>query len=85
MYRNMVLAFDEMKIKEDLVFSKCGDIIGFVNIEDMDNKLKRMEDKCEEDEVADHMLARGIFVKFDFAFAQFPTRGNQHFKLDSGN
>ena len=73
----MVLAFDEMKIKEDLVFDKCGDIIGFVNIGDMDNRLRRMKEGCEEEEVADHMLAlmvRGIFVKFDFEFAQFPTR-----------
>ena len=44
----------------------------------MDNRLRRMKESCEEEEVADHMLAlmvRGIFVKFDFEFAQFPTRG----------
>ena len=74
----MVLAFDEMKIREDLVFSSSGEIIGFVDVEDMNNKLKKLEASCETELVADHMLAlmvRGIFIKLDYEFAQFPTRG----------
>ena len=74
----MVLAFDEMKVKEDLVFSASGDIVGFVSTSDMDDKLRQLERGSEGDEIANHVLAlmaRGIFVKFDFEFAQFLTRG----------
>lgn len=78
MTRYMVLAFDEMKVKEDLVFSRSGNIVGYVSTSDMDDKLREFEKKCEGDQIANHVLAlmvRGIFVKFDFEFAQFPTRG----------
>ena len=76
----MVLAFDEMKIREDLVFTGDGDIIGFVDTGDMDNNLRNLERSCleeQQEEPADHMLAlmvRGIFIKLDYEFAQFPTR-----------
>lgn len=75
----MVLAFDEMKVREDLVFNNSGDIVGFVSTSTLDDKLRQLERGSKGDEVANHVLAlmvRGIFVKFDFKFAQFPTRGN---------
>lgn len=78
--RYMVLAFDEMKVKEDIVFNKSGDIVGFVSTSNMDDMLRKLEKNCEGDQIANHVLAlmiRGVFVKFNFEFAQFPTRGNR--------
>lgn len=76
----MVLVFDEMKVKEDLVFTRDGDIGGFVDNGDMNDKLRKLERIYLEEgqeEPADHMLAlmvHGIFTKFDYEFAQFPTK-----------
>lgn len=80
----MVLAFDEMKVREDLVYSRNGDIVGFVSTSDLDDKIRDLEKNGEEEQVATHVLAlmvRGIFVKFDFEFAQFPTRGSTVIKI----
>lgn len=70
-----------MKIHEDLVFDKSGDIVGFVDTGDLNNKLRRLERQCNNEEsceVATHMLTlmvRGVFTKLEFAYAQFPTDG----------
>jgi len=60
-----VLAFDEMKIREDLVFDKeTGEITGFVDYgeESLDVRFNELQQKCqnrnpEKREVATHMLA----------------------------
>ena len=82
----VVLVFDEMKIREDLVFDKhlC-ELVGFVNLGEINNILTEFERQCKgetdvvnEDAIAKHMLtfmARGIFTKLEFPYAQFPTRG----------
>ena len=82
--RYVVLIWDEMKIKDDLVFDKhtC-ELIGFVNCGDVNNHLDDLERKCNssEDEIRDvasHMLlfmVRGIFSNLEFPYAQFPTGG----------
>ena len=43
----MVLVFDEMKIREDLVFDKhsCG-LVGFVNLGEINNILTEFERQC---------------------------------------
>lgn len=70
-----------MKIHEDLVFDTSGEIIGYVNTGDFNNKLRGFEHRCkgiETDELATHMLTlmiRGIFIKLQFPYAQFPTKG----------
>lgn len=58
----MVLAFDEMKIREDLVFDKhsCS-LLGFVNLGDVTNALDEFEGQCKgenesNNKVATHML-----------------------------
>lgn len=76
-----MLVFDEMKVREDLVFNRDGEIIGFVDTGDINNKLMMLETRCadeQDDEVADHVLALmvcGIFFKLDYEFTQFPTKG----------
>ena len=77
----MVLVFDEMKIREGLVFNKSGEIVGFVKTGDVNDQLRKLEEESDKEQLADHMLAlmvRGIFLKLDFEFAQFPTRGILH-------
>lgn len=84
----VVLIFDEMKIREDLVFNKHScELIGFVNLGEINNLLTKFERQCKkeqantiitQDDVATHMLTfmiRGIFTKLEFPYAQFSTKG----------
>ena len=81
----VVLVFDEMKIREDLVFDKHScELVGFVDIGEINNILAEVERQCTDDSamvvtqaVATHMLTfmvRGIFTKLEHPFAQFATR-----------
>ena len=72
-----------MKIHEDLVFDKSsGEIVGFVDAGDFNNKMRLLEEQCngnDHDVIATHMLTlmiRGIFIKLNFPYAQFPTSGD---------
>ena len=85
----ILLYYDEMKVKEDLVFDKhtC-ELIGFVDLGEINNILDRLKHHCGTDEndspvtendVATHMLqfmVRGIFTKLEFPLACIPTRDN---------
>ena len=80
----VVLAFDEMKIREDLVFDKYScSLIGFVNLGDVTNALDDFEHQCKSENesnnnVATHMLTfmvRGIFSDLNFPYAHFPSEG----------
>ena len=83
--RYVVLSFDEIKIREKLVFGKTTlSLIGFTDLGDMNNSLEDIERKCglTEDEtsssVGTHMLAfmvRGLFTGLEFPYAHFPTQG----------
>lgn len=80
----VVLAFDEMKIREDLVFDKhsCS-LLSFVNLGDVTNALDEFEGRCKgenesNNKVATHMLTfmvRGIFSDLNFPYAHFPSEG----------
>lgn len=75
-YRSVSIAFDEMKIHEDLVFDKNGKVVGFVDTGDFNNKIRQLEQRCgnnsqHTDEIATHMLTlmvRGICIKLNFSF-----------------
>ena len=87
--RYVVLIFDEMKIREDLVFDKTtGQITGFVDYgeSNLNSRFAKLKKECQhhqrlnldETSVATHMLTlmvRGIYVKLEFPFAQFATTG----------
>ena len=90
--RHVVILFDEMKIKEDLVFDKnSGSVVGVVKTTDVNDKLLALESslklkKKESEkgcpvEVATHMLAvmvRGLVtgIRFPYAHAFSYNRNN---------
>ena len=79
----MCLTYDEMKVKQGLVYNKYTDqLVGFVSLHDVSNHLLAFERQCQSDgtllkpELASHMLVllvRGIFTGLKFPLAQFPT------------
>ena len=76
--------FDEVKIKEDLVYDKYNStIIGFVNVGHINNHLLAFEEQQQKSSSnekphardATHMLVfmvRGIFSDLKFPYGQFP-------------
>lgn len=79
------IVFDEMKVKEGIIYDKheCH-IIGYVNLDDISNKLLHFEQICNDDcqnkdyvpPVATHIncfMVCGIFVHLNFSYAQFAT------------
>ena len=77
------IVFDEMKIKEGLVYDKheCK-VIGFVDVGTINNHLQlyeqTMQDEAQQSKpaIAKHMLVfmvRGLFVNLQFPYAQYPT------------
>lgn len=84
--KHVALVFDEVCIKDNLVYDKHGfRVIGFVDIGDVNNELLKFEQSCQEAKipgsqlpVAKYMLVfmvRGIFIDLKFPYAQFATRG----------
>ena len=78
----IVLSWDEMKIKEDLVFDKhtCN-LVGFTNVGDINDILDKVEQQTDGkpySNVSSHMLlfmVRGMFSSLEFPYAHFATRG----------
>ena len=74
------LIFDEVKVKENLVYDKhSGEMIGFTDIGDINNCLEEFRRDCEENrqkpQLATHMLVfmvSGIVSKLNYPYAQFP-------------
>ncbi len=73
------LLVDEMKIKEGLVYNKhLGQIIGFTNLEGIDQQLLQLEREDDHPSVATQVLTimvRGLFFKMEFPYAHFGTTG----------
>ena len=80
----VAIVFDEMKIKEGLVYDKyeCR-IIGFIDLGPVNNAFASFERTLDESgghtaPIAKQILVfmvRGIFMKPKFPYAQFPTSG----------
>lgn len=83
---HVALCFDEVRIKENLVYDKHGvRVIGYVDIGSVNNELLKLEQACENEQpetpgsllpVAKHMLVfmvRGLFIDLNFPYAQFAT------------
>ena len=81
--KNVVLVWDEMKIKSGLVSSKStGKLIGFCEIGDFNEELTNLSQRFanvnEEPELATHILVfmvRGIMADYNLPFIWFPCRG----------
>ena len=73
----VAVLFDEMKIKEGIVYSKSeGRIVGFVNLGCTNTDLLSLEKTMDNPPVAKHMLmfmVRGVFIKLKFPYAQYAT------------
>ena len=73
--RFMVILFDEMKIQENLVWSKhTGDLIGFVDLGDVNLNYATLQ---ETNAIASHVLVfllRSVVNPFKFNLANFATK-----------
>ena len=85
--RNVVLLFDEVKIKSGLVF-KDGQLIGFCNLGSVNDELIRLEhamsDKHAPPEEATHILTvmvRSIFSRMEAVIAHYPSVGFTSYQL----
>ena len=77
--KHACLVFDEVRIKEDLVYDKHScQIIGFVNLGEVNNQLlelERSEKGKPEQCIAKHIvvfMVRNLFSKLEFPYVQFP-------------
>ena len=77
----VVVLFDEVKIKEDLVYdSKTFELIGYINLGQFNHQLMSLNSSDSEfdpNSVATHMLVfmvRGVFIDLEFPYAQFATK-----------
>ena len=90
----VVVVFDEVKIKEDLVYDKhTSQIIGFVNLGNANDQLNSLTCTgnathssvgADSSIVADHMLVfmvRGLLTDLEFPYAQFATRASSATEL----
>ena len=84
--KHIGIVFDEMKIKDGIVFDKHNfEILGYVNLGEVTNQLLEFEALCSEvssethlPEVAKYIncfMVRSIFQPFNFPYAQFSTAG----------
>ena len=81
--KHISVVFDEMKIKEGLVYNKNeGEIVGFVDLGAVNNTLVSFEQSLTQSTtqprlpIAKHMLVfmvRGLFISLKFPYAQHPT------------
>ena len=73
----VVLCWNEMKVKESLVFNKHScELVGFTNIGDVNNELAKVKQECDSNfeqkcpgEIASHMpffMVRGMFSSLQF-------------------
>ena len=74
----VVIIFDEMKVRESLVFDKHStSVIGFASLGDLNDQFKQLEQSnSDHPTIATHLLAvmvRGVFSSLRFPYAHFPT------------
>ena len=78
----IILLHDEVKIHSDLVYSKhTGELISFVNVEDINNALVDFEKQCKEEivnatpDIASYVLVfmvREVATRLEYPLAHFP-------------
>ena len=81
--KHVWLLGDEMHIKEDLAYEKAsGELIGFVNLGNINEHLTQLQQQVLEDSVTSPVLAtsvfvlmvQGIFTSLKFPYASFPCK-----------
>ena len=80
----VVLSFDEMKIRQNLVFDKhSGELIAYVDLGDPEKKFSTFDN---EDDLATHLMVhyvRGLASDLKFALGYFATRNIYSFQIMS--
>ena len=80
--KHVVLLGDEMHIREGLVFKQnTGGLIGYCEMDDINDHLLTLEKKYQNDKVPANKLAttvlalmvRGLFTDLNFPYASFPS------------
>lgn len=77
----VVVLFDEIKVRENLVYDKHSEeITGFVQLGEVNDAIQELEQNMSNDihipKVATHVLGvmvRGLFTNLKFPYAHFPT------------
>ena len=73
----VALLIDEMKVK-GLVYNKTsGEIVGFINIGDINQQLLRLEQEDDHPPIPKQVLiimVRGLMFKLEFPYAHFGTQ-----------
>lgn len=68
--RHVVLVFDEMKIKEDLVYNKnSGEVIGFVNMGNVSDQLSELEEACKAEKPEHPKVANRCLCSWSEGFS----------------
>lgn len=82
--RNVVIVFDEMKVKADLVYSRStGKIIGFTDMGNVNDELQLFADRCsgiaasqkEFSKYVNVFMVRGIFSNLTYPFGYYGSTG----------
>ncbi|SMN01866.1 hypothetical protein SPONN_135 [uncultured Candidatus Thioglobus sp.] len=81
--RYVSVVFDEMKVKQDLVYDKhSGHIVGFISLGSINDELAKLENGCvndvEQPPIAKQLLVfmvRGLFSHLTFPYMHFGSRG----------
>ena len=88
--KNVILMFDEIRIKDGLVYStETGELVGFIDLGDINNEIEKLVNICkegdpaeEQQQLATHIIAfmvRGLFLNLHYVFGHFPCTGfNSH-------
>ena len=79
-HKHVVLIFDEMKVKEDLVYNKHSvRVVGFTSLTNVEDRLQKLERRCgSRPDVARYILVvmiRGLTSSLRFPYAHFATVG----------
>ena len=82
--RQIALLFDEMKVREDLIYDKnSGHVVRMVDLGDVNNKLLQYKNACRKGSekhvaIATHIfviMVRGLLTSLRFPYAHFSTTG----------
>lgn len=85
------LLFDEVKVKEDLVYDKnTGELVGYVDLDSVGNQILEIEKLTNNtsSKLAKFMLVlmvRGVTTSLKFPFAAFATTMQHYSRLPISN
>ena len=84
--RNVIIAFDEIHIKQGLVYdSNTKELVGWTDLGDINNEITNLiNDKLDAPKLANHIMSfmvRGLFIRLNQVFAYYPSTGFTSYDL----